>query len=339
MRNRMECADDIPRQSVTESIFSRNTGQFFSQMTQSWQHLPALRTLRIFEAAARHLNYTRAALELHLTHGAVSHQIQALETQLKLRLFERNGRQTQLTDAGQQLVLGVRESLDALSTAIGKVRERESSHVLTVSVTPSFASAWLVERLGGFLQRHAEIQLNLQSNTTLANFRTDNVDVAIRYGAGVWANTLSEKLLDDELFPVMSPRLRRGKLPRTPAQLAQLPLIISANKLWSTWFASVGLDYTEQRNSLQFDDAELALQAAIQGQGVALGRSSLVAAKLRAGTLVAPFRERIPSRYAYYLVYTETSRRKAAFQAFREWLLAELISAPPLAPPPPPNDP
>jgi LysR family glycine cleavage system transcriptional activator len=289
----------------------------------TWQDLPALRTLRVFEVAARHLNYTRAGAELHLTHGAVSHQIHALEESLGTRLFERVGRGMRLTEAGHQLALGVRETVDALAAVIGRVRERESGDGLTISVLPSFASAWLVGRLGSFLDQNPAIQLNLRSTTVLANFRNDRIDAAIRYGKGPWPDTITEKLRDDELFPVMSPGFRRGRLPRTPAELAKAPLLHVGAHPWSQWFAAAGAPAPEQRGSY-FDDSELALQSAMQGHGVVLGRASLVSARLREGSLVAPFALRIPSPFAYFLVYPASSAAKPAFQRFREWLLAEI---------------
>lgn len=289
----------------------------------TWQTLPALRTLRVFEVAARHLNYTRAAAELHLTHGAVSHQIRALEESLGVRLFERAGRGMRLTEAGHQLAQGVRETVDALAAVIGRVRERESGDGLTLSVLPSFAAAWLVGRLGSFLDQNPAIQLNLRSTTVLANFRNDGIDAAIRYGKGPWPDAINEKLRDDELFPVMSPRLRRGRLPRTVAELAKAPLLHVGAHPWAQWFNAAGVAAPEPRGSY-FDDSELALQAAMQGQGVVLGRASLVSARLREGSLVAPFALRIPSPYAYFLVYPASSGAKPAFQRFREWLLAEI---------------
>lgn len=304
---------------------------------QAWQHLPALRTLRVFECAARHLNWTRAAEELHLTHGAVSQQIRALEEELGLKLFERSGRRTWLTDAGQQLAAGVREGLDHLAASISRVRERASGNVLSLSVLPSFASAWLVGRLGGFLARHPEIEFNLQSTIGLADFRNDGVDVAIRWGNGPWPGLRCEKLLDDELFPVLSPRLTRRKL-KHPSQLLELPLIRLKQQSrlndWVRWFAAAGVTTTEPRGGAVYDDTDLALRAAAQGQGVVLARSSLAGGRLASGELVAPFPLRVPAFYAYYLVCPESHAHKPSVQLFRTWLIEELANSSPLAPPP-----
>lgn len=304
---------------------------------RAWQHLPALRTLRVFECAARHLNWTRAAQELHLTHGAVSLQIKALEDELGVKLFARSGKKTWLTDAGQQLAVGVREALDDLATTVMRVRERAAGNVLTLSVLPSFAAAWLVVRLGGFLARHPDIEFNLQSSIHLADFRNDGVDVAIRWGNGPWPGLSCEKLLDDELFPVLSPRLTRRKL-KHPAELLELPLIRIKQQMrlsdWVRWFAAAGVQATEPRGGAIFDDTELALRAAAKGQGVVLARSSLAGDRLASGELIAPFALRVPANFAYYLVCPESHLEKPSVQQFRAWLIEELANSTPLAPPP-----
>jgi LysR family glycine cleavage system transcriptional activator len=295
-----------------------------------WHRLPPLRSFRVLEAAARHQNYTRTADELHLTHSAVSHQIHALETTLGVRLFERVGRQMRATESGSQLALDVRATLDALAAAVERVRGVDSANSITVSVLPSFAAAWLVARLGGFLERHPQIELRLESTTALADFRNDGVDVAIRYGIGNWDGLECVKLFDDEVFPTLSPKLRRSARVRTPADLARVPLLRIRNQSWVPWFAAAGVNQTEPRRGPVFNDSELALQAAIQGQGVVLARGSLAAAKLRAGVLVAPFKQRIASPQTCYLVYPPQHARKPSVQLFRDWLLEEISTTSPV---------
>lgn len=297
-----------------------------------WHRLPPLRSFRVLEAAARHQNYTRAADELHLTHSAVSHQIHALEASLGVRLFERSGRQMRATDTGRQLAQDVRATLDALAAAVERVRGAESANSITVSVLPSFAAAWLVARLGGFLERHPQVELRLESTTALADFRNDGVDVAIRYGSGNWEELECVKLFDDEVFPTMSPKLRRSERIRTPADLARVPLLRIRNQSWAPWFAAAGVNQTEPRRGPVFNDSELALQAAIQGQGVVLARGSLASAKLRAGVLVAPFKQRIASPQTCYLVYPPQHARKPSVQLFRDWLQEELSATSPVRP-------
>jgi len=294
-----------------------------------WHRLPPLRSFRVLEAAARHQNYTRAADELHLTHSAVSHQIHALESTLGVRLFERSGRQMRATETGRALAQDVRATLDALAAAVDRVRAGDGGNAITVSVLPSFAAAWLVGRLGGFLERHPQIELRLESTTALADFRNDGVDVAIRYGSGNYEGLDCIKLFDDEIFPTMSPKLRRSAKIRTPADLARVPLLRIRNQPWAPWFAAAGVALPEPRRGPVFNDSELALQTAIQGQGVVLARGSLASAKLRSGVLVAPFKQRIASPQTCYLVYPPTHGKKPSVQLFQAWLLDELRATPP----------
>ena len=295
-----------------------------------WHRLPPLRSLRVLEAAVRHQNYTRAADELSLTHSAVSHQIHALEAALGMPLLRRAGRQMCATDAGRQLAHDVRAALDQLAAALERLRDHDSANSLTVSVLPSFAAAWLVARLGGFLERHPGIELRLESTPAVSNFRSDGVDVAIRYGTGDYEALISEKLFDDELFPTLSPALARRTRLRNPADLARVPLLRIRQQPWAPWFAAAGVNLAEPRRGPVFNDSELALQAAIQGQGAVLARGSLTALKLRAGTLVVPFAQRIPSPATCHLVYPPQNANKPALLLFRDWLHEELLASPPM---------
>lgn len=295
-----------------------------------WHRLPPLRSLRVLEAAVRHQNYSRAAEELHLTHSAVSHQIHALEATLGLALLQRAGRQMRPTDAGCQLAQDVRNALDQLAAALERLRGQDGANSLTISVLPSFAAAWLVARLGGFLESHPGIELRLESTPAVSDFRSDGVDVAIRYGAGNYEGLISEKLFDDELFPTLSPTLARRAHLRSPADLARVPLLRIRQQPWMPWFAAAGVNLAEPRRGPVFNDSELALQAAIQGQGAVLARGSLAALKLRAGVLVAPFPQRVPSPATCHLVYPARNARKPGLLKFREWLHAELRASPPM---------
>jgi LysR family glycine cleavage system transcriptional activator len=234
------------------------------------------------------------------------------------------------TDAGRQLAQDVRTALDQLAVALERLRGHDGTNSLTVSVLPSFAAAWLVARLGGFLERHPGIDLRLDSTPAITDFRSDGVDVAIRYGTGNYEGLISEKLFDDELFPTLSPELARRARLRSPADLTRLPLLRIRQQPWAPWFAAAGLSIAEPRRGPVFNDSELALQAAIQGQGAVLARGSLAALKLRAGTLVAPFAQRIPSPATCHLVYPPQHARKPALLLFREWLYAELRASPPM---------
>jgi len=299
-----------------------------------WHRLPPLRSLRVLEAAVRHENYTRAADELNLTHSAVSHQIHALEEALGVRLLERAGRRMRATDPGRQLAQDVRATLDTLAAAVERVRGGDATHSVTVSSLPSFAAAWLVTRLGNFLERYPHIDLRLESSTALADFRNDGVDLAIRFGTGIYEGLVSEKLFDDEVFPTMSPKLKRSGRVRTPADLARVPLLRIRNQPWQPWFEAAGVDLPEPRRGPVFNDSELALQAAMQGQGAVLARGSLAVTRLRSGALVAPFRQRIPSVQTCFLVYPRHHLDRTSTKLFRDWLFDELRASPPAFCPP-----
>lgn len=294
-----------------------------------WHRLPPLRSLRVLEAAVRHENYTRAAGELALTHSAVSHQIHALEAALGVRLLQRDGRRMRPTEPGRQLAQDVRNTLDTLNAAVERVRSGDAGNIVTVSTLPSFAAAWLVARLGSFLEHYPQVELRLQSTTALADFRNDGVDIAIRFGTGDWDDLVSEKMFDDEYFPTLSPGLARALRVRRPADLARVPLLRIRNSPWTPWFEAAGVEIPEPRRGPVFDDSELALQAAVQGQGAVLTRGSLAAVKLMNGTLVAPFRLRLPSPRTCFLVYPRTHLNKPAVKLFRDWLFGELLASPP----------
>lgn len=287
--------------------------------------LPPLRSLRVFEAAARHQNYTRAAEELNLTHGAVSHQVQRLQGELGVRLFERDGRLMRLTESGRLLAADVRGALDALAASVQRLRERNAQNALTISVLPSFASAWLVDRLGDFLSRNPDIEFTLQSSRGLADFERDGVDVAIRYGVGPWPGLACEKILDDDVFPVCSPDFRDGRLPRSALELLEVPLLRLKSREWEHWFDALGIH--APIHGPAFDDTELSLQAAMRGQGVALARGSLIADKLRSGALVEPFVQRVKARSAYYLVHPQSPPPRSSVQRFRLWIIEQIAQS------------
>jgi LysR family glycine cleavage system transcriptional activator len=290
------------------------------------RHLPPLAALRAFDAAARHLNFTRAAEELHLTHGAISHQMKALEASLGVRLFRREGRKLLLTDAGQRFASRLRDLLGDLRAAVAEVTQRRDQQELTISVLPSFASLWLIPRLARFHGAHPEIDVNIRATQALAEFGPDGVDLAIRIGGGDWPGLVAEKLFDEEVFPVASPRLTGGALPKRPEGLARAVLLRSERQPWTPWFRALGLDWPEPGRGPIYSDETLLIQAAAEGIGVALARGALVAADLAAGRLVRLFPKRVPPRAAYYLVYPRAAGSLARVQAFREWIQGEVKS-------------
>jgi len=263
------------------------------------QHLPPLAALRAFEAASRHLNFTRAAEELHLTHGAISHQRRALEASLDVRLFRREGRRLLLTDAGQRFASRLRDLLGDLRAAVAEVSKRRDQQELTISVLPSFASLWLIPRLARFHGAHPEIDVNIRATQALAEFGPDGVDLAIRIGTGGWPGLVAEAL-------------------------ARAVLLRSERQPWTPWFRAMGLDWPEPSRGPIYSDETLLVQAAAEGIGVALARGALVGADLATGRLVRLFPKRVPPRTAYYLVYPKAAAELGRVRAFRNWIRGEV---------------
>lgn len=293
-------------------------------------YLPPLQTLRAFEAAARHLSYTRAAQELSLTHGAISHHIARLEDDLGgVRLFVRDGQRMLLTEAGQVLVLEVREGLQRLVAAFDGARtrpqSRQATRTLTVSVLPSLAARWLVPRLSSFQAAHPEVDVALRPSATLAALDgRDGVDLAIRYGPGRWPGLHALRLMKSFVFPVCSPALLKKTRLASPADLMKVPLLRNPRQRWASWFQAAGLELPEPAQGPVYDDAGLLLQAAVAGQGVALARSVLAADDLAAGRLLRVCDVQIEDSYAWFMVWREPLRcEREDFDAFQRWLEKE----------------
>ena len=238
-------------------------------------HIPPMQALRAFEAAARRQSLSRAAEALSLTHGAISHQIKALEAALNVRLIERAGRGIRLTEEGERLAARLRGALAEIEDALREASQRSNPRQLRVSVTPSFAARWLLPRLGRFIAQHKDIDVDVRSNMALIDFRRDDADVAIRHGLGNWPDVKAELLMSDTFFPVCTPRL--AARPTRPQELARFTLLRSDDESWKPWFDAVGLDWPEPSRGPIFNDSSLMLQAAAEGQGIALARSTLVA--------------------------------------------------------------
>ena len=289
------------------------------------RRLPPLATLRPFEAAARLESFTRAAAELHLTHGAVSHQVRALEEHLGTPLFARHGKRVALTAAGRTFAESVRDALGEIAQAAEALRVRRDDR-LSVSVLPSFASRWLMPRLIRFMDANPGLEVNVTASNALADFVADEVDVAIRFGVGPWPSLVCEKFLEDEYFPVASPKFQRGKLPRTPRELTALRIIQEDRDYWCEWFAAAGVDVQQVRTARGpiFNDSTYSLQAAARGEGIALARRSIAAEDLERGTLKRLFDVSVPSRERYWFVSPKESAELPKVKAFRDWVKAEL---------------
>jgi LysR family transcriptional regulator, glycine cleavage system transcriptional activator len=282
-----------------------------------------MQALRAFEATARTGSLTRAAESLNLTHGAISHQIKALEASLGVPLVERAGRGIRVTGAGARLATRVRAALADITDAVREASARSNPRQLRVSVMPSFAARWLLPRLGRFLARHHDIEIDVRSSFALVDFLADDTDVAIRYGFGGWPDVEAEHILSDTFFPVCSPRLASG-LPAQPRDLARHTLLRSDDELWKPWFEAVGLGWPEPSRGPIFNDSALTLQAAVEGQGIALARSSLLGNDVKNGLLVRLFDIDVPAWRRYYLVYPRRLSGSPKLALFRAWLLDEI---------------
>jgi LysR family glycine cleavage system transcriptional activator len=290
------------------------------------RRLPPMTTLRSFEAAARLLSFSKAAEELHVTHGAVSRAVRHLEDHLGVQLFKRQVRAIQLTAAGVSYALAVREILDRLAAATLAISSDQSNGTLNVSTLDSFAAKWLIPRLFRFRQAHPEIDVRLATSEKLANFVNDGMDIAIRYGRGRYPGLSAELLLQEDLYPVCSPSLQCGPHPlRSPSDLVHHTLIHDDFHIdWSIWLKAAGVEGIDPHRGPRFASSDHAVQAAIQGEGVVLGRSALVADDLAAGKLVRPFALSLPIDFAYYVVYPAQTPQAGKARAFRDWLFDEV---------------
>lgn len=288
--------------------------------------LPSLNALRAFEAAARHLSFKQAARELHVTPGAVGQQIRRLEADLAVKLFERRTRAVMLTEAGQGYLPVVRQAFQKISDATERLSPARKVRMLTVSMLSSFAAKWLVPRLGRFQERHPDIDVRITTSGRLVDFSREDVDVAIRHGLGRYPGLRSWRLLSEDMTPVCSPALLDGPRPlRRPDDLRHHTLLHDqARRDWTLWLQALGVNGVDSARGPSFSDDGLMLQAAIDGQGVALGRGALIERDMAEGRLVAPFDVRLPSDFAYYLVCPEAPADHPNIAAFRDWLLTEV---------------
>ena len=298
------------------------------------RNLPPLNSLRAFEAAARHLSFTKAAEELHVTPAAISHQIKALEEQLGVPLFRRLTRALRLTQAGQSALPPMRDGFEKLADAVDLLRAHEESGAITVSLDPSFAAKWLVPRLDRLRAAHPDLDVRLDATDKLVDFQRDNVDLAIRYGSGNYPGLEAERLFSEEIFPVCSPKLLEGPAPlEQPDDLRHHTLLhldwdmedVTA-PTWRMWLLAAGIDHIDFTRGPGFSISSLALQAAIEGQGLALANSVLVADDLAAGRLVVPFDLSVcrPLDFAYHIVVPKRTADLPKVVAFKTWLLDEI---------------
>lgn len=287
------------------------------------RRLPNLAALRAFEAAARHENFSRAAEEIHVTHGAISHQVRALEEELGVALFARHGKRIAITPEGERFAAILRRALGDIASAAAALRDGGKQQRLTITALPSFAARWLSPRLGRFIEQHPELEVMLQSSNHLTDFVRESVDVGIRFGRGNYAGLSVEKLMDDYYYPVASPRFNGGKLPKTPVSLAASTLLRCEGEPWSPWFRAAGIDFPEPGGGLVFQDSSMLVRAAAEGHGIALARHVIALTELASGELVRLSEVAIKCPHSYYLVCPPEALHKPQVQAFRRWLFDE----------------
>jgi len=294
------------------------------------QPLLPLNALRAFEAIARHLSFARAADELHVTPAALSHQIRALEEQLGLELFHRRARAIELTDAGRLIYPGLYSGFQSLRHAVSQLERARASNVLVISATPGLVAKWLMPRLWRFLQAHPEIDARVSATLKLADFEADGVDAAIRLSKGMHPGLHVEKLFDDAMLPVCSPRLVEQGL-RSAADLGRFPLIhydfatsMHTPPVWTDWFPVAGLQGVDVTRGLRVNAADHALDAAVSGAGVALSHKLIASDDVHCGRLVTPFGPELPLASAYYFVCARGEETRPNVRAFHDWLFAEM---------------
>jgi LysR family glycine cleavage system transcriptional activator len=292
------------------------------------RRLPPLNALPSFEAVSRHLSFSRAADELRVTHGAVSRAVRNLEDRLGVQLMIRASRSVRLTPIGASFAAEIREILEHLAAATSAATG-QSSGIVSVSTIDSFAARWLMPRLSRFRRVHGDIDVRVATSERLADFVSDGIDIAIRCGGGQYPGLSAELLMKEDHFPVCSPTLLKGRYPlHRPADLARHTLLHDVFTVdWTMWLRSAGIDTIDPHRGPTFLSSDHAIQAAVRGEGVVLGRSALVADELAAGRLMRPFELSLPAGFAYYVVYPQRALRRPSVKAFRDWLVAEARSA------------
>lgn len=289
------------------------------------RRLPSLNALKAFEATARHESFTKAAHELCVTQGAVSQQVKGLEGDLGIRLFRRERQRLVITDAGRSYLEVVRDAFDRLSMGTERLLQRQKAGTLTITTSPNFAAKWLVHRLGRFSEAHPEIDLRVSASIQHVDFAREDIDLAIRHGDGQWPGLHTTRLCTEELFPVCSPKLLTGRgALRSPRDIRSHTLLHTNNTDdWATWLRRVEVDGVDFKRGIIFNQASMTIDAAVDGQGIALARTALASWDLRSGRLVRPFRQALDAPYAFWIVCPKSAADLPKISTFRSWLLKE----------------
>jgi LysR family glycine cleavage system transcriptional activator len=294
------------------------------------RRLPPLSSLRAFEVVARNQTFRAAAQELHVTAAAVIQQVKALENFVGRKLIRRHDRGYSLTPDGAAGLEALRNGFDQLSAAVAAMSSG-GDRILTVSAVPSLSAEWLVPRLHRFREQHADIDVLLHPSVELVDLEHSRVDLGVRYGSGSYPGLVAERLFEDEIFPVYSPRMLAGRRAlRSPSDLRVHPLIHTEWTPetghwpgWSDWLRAAGVTGVNVNKGLRFSDGALVIQAAVNGQGVALGSKALALDHLAAGRLIRPFEVSLVTDFAYYIVCAKTRADEPDLAAFRRWVVSE----------------
>jgi LysR family transcriptional regulator, glycine cleavage system transcriptional activator len=295
--------------------------------------LPPLPAVKVFEAAARHENFTQAAAELGMTQAAVSYQIRLLEERLGIALFVRSKRRVTLSDAGRRVAPTVSTAFDTISEAFAGLVE-EDEGVLSISTAQTFASNWLAGHLGAFQVARPELAVRLQTSNGLVDFARDDADVAIRMGAGSWPGLRAHFLFHHHFTPMCTPEFRDRHDLREPRDVLRVPRLTPDDEWWKLWLSAAGVPVPEERSpGIRLDSQATEGQAAMAGHGLGMLTPMFWKAELASGRLVQPFVLIACERRAHWLVYPEHKRGRAKIRAFRDWLLAEIAAEAPAGPP------
>ena len=288
------------------------------------RRLPPLNPLRAFEATARHGSLTKAAGELNVTHGAISHQIRALEATLKVKLLERSGSRLKLTPQGAELLPAVSGAFESIASATARMTRPTSSGKLTVSCVPALLSLWLVPRIGGFTAQYPGISLRLNASNDTRDIHSPDIDVCVLYGDGSRTDCWLKKWSTLELFPVVSPTLINNRPIRSVRDLADHVLLhADEGREWHTWLAAADALDVKPRQQHRMSGASLTTEAAVHGHGLALGDTVTASSLLARGQLVTPFNLSVPAVDAFYVVCRNEVRSAPIVQSFIDWLFAE----------------
>jgi len=287
------------------------------------RRLPPLNSLKSFEAAGRLLSFTDAAKELNVTQAAISHQIKVIEEFLNVQLFERYPRRIVLTEQGKALLPEVTDSFDKLSLAIATVDKDRSSNTVNVRLAPSFAAKWLSPRLKYFWKMHPDININLYHAHPAVDFEREDFDIAVTYGTGKWKNVICDPLLSLDFFPVCTPSFMKNDKPLTNINnIRYYSFLHDANyECWVDWLNLAELNDINAKKGTIIDDTNVLIQAAIDGQGIALGSTVFVDDHLKSGKLVKPFNITLYNDFSYHVVSTKKKLSNPAVRAFKNWLL------------------